>query len=189
MDIVDDNLQCYHGMSFDEVFEYMDPVALGSASIGQVHQAHLRDEYAGWNHGRTVAVKVMHKDAEDRFRQDFKVFRWLCKVALSGWEPILDECYRQIMTEFDYRNEAQSLRIVRNHMLKSRYSNKVRVPEPYSKLCTKELLVMEMLHGKKLSEAIEDGLAKALTGTDIDAGAFIKKKRLGMWIAELLTIN
>ena len=137
---MDENLKLEFGTRFDEVFESIDPIALGSASIGQVHRAKLRGAIdPDWRHGGEVAVKVMHRGAEDRFHHDFQVFRWLCKVALSGWETILDECYRQIMTEFDYRREAESLDTVRSHLLKGPYKAQVSVPEPYFKLCSKEL--------------------------------------------------
>lgn len=183
--IIDKNLQSEFGQSFDDVFESIEPVALGSASIGQVHRARLRQGTGSsfdnsWGHGEDVAVKVMHTGAEDRFHHDFQVFRWLCKVALSGWEPILDECYRQIMTEFDYRREADSLELVRHHTMNSPFKNQVKVPQPLTRLCTKEVLVMEMLHGKKLSEMVENDLADALGGDDASATEVIKRKRLGM---------
>jgi aarF domain-containing kinase len=130
-------------------------------------------------HGGDVAVKVMHNGAEDRFHHDFRVFRYLCKVALSGWEPILDECYRQVMNEFDYRKEADSLQEVRDGLGNSRFSKLVSVPRPFAELCTKEILVMEMLHGKKLSEALEEDLEKAVGGCGVDVRDLIKRKRLG----------
>lgn len=177
--IIDSNLRYELGKSFDEVFEDIDPVALGSASIGQVHRATLRDSGGAQRFSKDVAVKVMHDGAEDRFHYDFQVFRSLCKIALSGWEPILDECYRQIMTEFDYRKEADSLHFVRKRLGKSRYRRVVHVPEPLFDLCTKEMLVMELLNGKKLADSLEDDLAHALDGADIESRDFLQRKRLG----------
>jgi aarF domain-containing kinase len=133
---------------------------LSSASIGQVHKAKLTAKYGG----RTVAVKIMHPNAEDLFRNDLKVFRTLCTVALPGWEPILREFETQIMTEFDYGNEANNLQLVRANVARSPYANKVRVPEPMINLCSKNLLVMEYLSGKKMATAIEDRLAAILGG-------------------------
>ena len=121
----------------------------------------------------------MHPDAEQRFQYDFQVFRWLCKIALTGWTPILDEAYRQIMSEFDYRKEASSLDIVRtNTCFKTKtnnneagssskdscspFTNKVYIPKPYKSLCTKEVLVMELLHGIKLTDYIENELSNIL---------------------------
>ena len=81
--MIRDSLQTCQGLQLEEVFDSIDEV-LGSASIGQVHKAKLTT-------GETVAVKVMHPNAEKMFRDDFKVFRTLCKVALPGWDPILRE--------------------------------------------------------------------------------------------------
>lgn len=179
-EIVEKTLQSDCGLTYEEVFESIDPIALGSASIGQVHRAKIHDEHAKKLGGQNiVAIKVMHPGAEERFHHDFQVFRWLCKIALAGWAPILDECYRQIMTEFDYRREANSLHTIRDHMARSPYRNRVRIPEPLSQLCTKELLVMEMLEGKKFADAVEDKLADALGGEKSNAVELIKRKRLG----------
>jgi len=162
--------------SYETVFEDIDEVALGSASIGQCHKARIKGKYArellydtatdsvnGCDESLVdIAVKVMHPGSEERFRHDFQVFRWLCKVALKGWEPILDECYRQIMSEFDYRREAESLATIRTNILKSPFSKTIRVPKPVLGLCGKELLIMELLDGAKLSDSLEADLAEIL---------------------------
>ena len=67
---------------------------------------------------------------------------------------------------------------MRDNMANSPFKRRIRIPEPLSALCTKEVLVMEMLDGKKLSEALEDELAMALGSTE-KATALLKKKRLG----------
>eukprot|EP00984_Skeletonema_dohrnii_P003902 scaffold1341_cov117-Skeletonema_dohrnii-CCMP3373.AAC.1 len=72
--IVQQSLMDSQGLTIEDVFESFDEV-LGSASIGQVHKAKLTPEFGG----ETVAVKVMHPNAETRFRNDFKIFRTLCK--------------------------------------------------------------------------------------------------------------
>jgi predicted unusual protein kinase regulating ubiquinone biosynthesis (AarF/ABC1/UbiB family) len=182
VNILDDSLQREFGLRFDDVFDDIDPVALGSASIGQVHRATIKQQFANdddYNGGNTVAVKVMHPGAEERFHHDFKVFRSLCKVALRGWQPILDECYRQIMSEFDYRREAGSLDTIRQGMAKSPYWRRIRIPQPLPNLCTKNIIFMEMLHGKKLADSLEDELAEALGGDKDIATEFIARKRLG----------
>jgi hypothetical protein len=78
--IVRDSLMSCQGLKIDDVFESFDEV-LGSASIGQVHKAKLTPKFGG----EIVAVKVMHPNAETRFRNDFKLFRALCKLVLPGW--------------------------------------------------------------------------------------------------------
>jgi aarF domain-containing kinase len=64
-EIIRDSLDTCQGLQLEEVFDSIDEV-LGSASIGQVHKAKLTS-------GKTVAVKVMHPNAEKMFRDDFKV--------------------------------------------------------------------------------------------------------------------
>jgi len=78
--IIADSLQSCQNVEMDDVFDSIGDV-LGSASIGQVHKCKLSKQYGG----DTVAVKVMHPNAETLFKNDFKVFRTLCKVALPGW--------------------------------------------------------------------------------------------------------
>lgn len=181
--IVRDSLLSEHGLEWSDVFESMDETALGSASIGQCHRAVLkpawgsnRNDYVG---GEVVAVKVMDPNAESRFRHDFQVFRWLCRVALPGWTPFIDELERQLMTEFDYKNEAANLDEVRTNMMKSKYSSLISIPQPHNALCSKHLLVMEMLEGKKLSDAIEDKLAEAIGVDRREAKDFINERREG----------
>lgn len=181
VNVIDSSLEAEFGLSFQEVFQSIESTAVGSASIGQVHKAKLKSTYAnleGYNGGEVVAVKVMHQGAQQRFHHDFQVFRWLCRVALQGWEPILDECYRQIMSEFDYRCEADSLARVRENMAKSPFRNRIRIPQPLSQFCSKEVLIMEMLDGNKLSDAIEDELSLVLGGKE-KAVSMIRRKRLG----------
>ena len=77
--VLSESLLKHHGLSFDEVFETFADEPLGSASIGQVHAATLTDNFIklndGYSSGKEVAVKVMHVDAEDRFRNDFKILK------------------------------------------------------------------------------------------------------------------
>ncbi len=174
--IVQQSLMDSQGLEMEDVFESFDEV-LGSASIGQVHKAKLTSKFGG----ETVAVKVMHPIAETRFRNDFKIFRTLCKVALPGWDPILRELEMQMMTEFDYTNEGHNLLRVGKNMAKSPYASKVKVPHPMLDLCSKNLLVMEYLEGKKLAVAIEEKLASILGGDVRMARKVLKAKQQALF--------
>lgn len=174
--IVQQSLMDSQGLKMEDVFESFDEV-LGSASIGQVHKAKLTTKFGG----DIVALKVMHPNAETRFRNDFKIFRTLCKVALPGWDPILRELEMQMMTEFDYMNEGHNLLRVGKNMAKSPYANKVKVPHPMLDLCSKNLLVMEYLAGKKLAVAIEEKLASILGGDVGMARKVLKAKQQALF--------
>ena len=175
--IIQESFQSNFGYSYDDVFSDMDPVALGSASIGQVHRAVLQDRFAKLHNYREVAVKVMHPDAQGRFQHDFQVFRWLCRLALPGWKGLLDELETRFLSEFDYHTEAASLATVRANMEQSRFRRKVRVPEPLPELTTQNVLVMEMLQGRKLVDAMRERLADSLGGNRQLASDFLEARR------------
>jgi aarF domain-containing kinase len=174
-ELVEESLQTSFGCGYDDVFESMDSVALGSASIGQVHRAVLREPWS--KHHKEVAVKVMHPDAQGRFAHDFQVFRWVCRLALPAWRGMLDELEKRFMTEFDYLREAGSMTTVRSNLENSRFRRKVYIPKPVTELCTSNVLVMEMLEGKKLVDAMRDRLAQSMGGNLELASVFLESQR------------
>ncbi|CAH0482435.1 unnamed protein product [Peronospora belbahrii] len=133
----------------DQLFQSIDPKPLGAASIGQTHRAVLLD-------GQEVAVKVQHPDAETFFRWDIKTIQDFCRYFQPVHLPFLVEVEKQFMTEFNYVEEAKNLATVRKNIAKSPYATKVAIPEPKIELCTKEVLVMEFLKGRKLLDGIHD---------------------------------
>jgi aarF domain-containing kinase len=122
-------------------------------------------------------VKVMHPDAQDRFAHDFQVFRWVCRLALPAWRGMLDELEKRFMTEFDYLREAGSMTTVRSNLENSRFRRKVYIPKPVTELCTSNVLVMEMLEGKKLVDAMRDRLAQSMGGNLELASGFLESQR------------
>jgi predicted unusual protein kinase regulating ubiquinone biosynthesis (AarF/ABC1/UbiB family) len=194
-DIIKKSLHDYQQVDFEQVFDAFDPVPLGSASIGQVHAATLTPEYYrtiqhknNYTGGIHVAVKVMHRDAEDRFRHDFKIFKWLCRLALPGWKRLLNELERQMMTEFDYRREIRNLKTARKNMYDSPYKDKVVIPEPIEDCSSPYVLVMELLEGEKLADVAETRLADILDGDRDMAKSIIRQKRKGLPIFALIYI-
>nr|CCA27146.1 glycoside hydrolase putative [Albugo laibachii Nc14] len=138
--------------SWDNLFSCIDPKPLGAASIGQAHRAILKDT------GEEVAVKVQHPDAEKFFRADIKTIKAFCRYFQPAHLPYLEEVEKQFMTEFDYHEEALNLNMVRNNLVKSPFASRVVLPKPKIELCTKEVLVMEYLRGKKLLVGIQEHL-------------------------------
>jgi hypothetical protein len=189
-DIIDKSWRTEFNLGVYDLLETFDPKVLGSASIGQVHLGKLRkDVRERMNLGKErelVAIKVMHLDAEDRFRNDFKIFKWLCRIALPGWAPIMREFESQMMTEFDYIHEAENLEIVRKNMMASPYRNQVVVPQPLLEYCTTNVLVMEFLDGVKMESAVLNDLTSALGGDSRLAKKIMEEKRRGMFNVDLL---
>jgi len=193
--LVVDSLTLHHGLDeFEDIFCDFEDDPVGSASIGQVHRATLAADFYkrlnkkskyDYKGGRKVAIKVMHLDAQDRFKNDLEIFRWLCKVALPGWSPIIKEFENQILTEFNYMNEAENLRSVRENMLASPYRKKVVIPSPLIEYSTPNVLIMEYLDGVKLAQAAEDELAVILNGDKKLAKLLFDEKRTALFSGAL----
>ena len=98
---------------------------------------------------------------------------------MPGWDHILRELERQMMTEFNYLHEASSLQIVRDNMRQSPYKNRVVVPRPF--YCTPNVLIMEFLDGVKLETAVLNEMTQVLKGDAILAKSLIDKKRAGKY--------
>ena len=78
-----------------QVFSSFDPVPLGSASIGQVHRAVLRET------NTPVVVKVQYPSAERNFRIDMALFLYATKALAPGFAEILEVFQSNFKNEFD----------------------------------------------------------------------------------------
>lgn len=204
-EIITKSLREIHGLDFDDIFDDFDHQPLGSASIGQVHAATLTPQFlqkirhqqqqtqqqSRYSAGPNVALKVMHFDARQRFTNDFRILKCFCRIALPGWKPLLAEIERQMMTEFDYRREAESLRIVRQNMAESAYAKRIVVPDVIEEYSTVNVLIMEMVRGEKLAKDTERKLASILDGGgdgDALARGIIAQKRKGRYGLDTMLI-
>ena len=174
----------------DAIAEWDDERPLGVASIGTVHRARLSDAYGG----KEVAVKVQAPGIERKFRADIRTCIDFCKLAMPQHALPLEEIERQFLTEFDYRAEAENLREIRDALglddrgeetrardgrffrrrTKSKSSSwrrKIAVPEPYLDLCSREVLVMELLPGVKLVDGFRARLRDIARARDHRGGA------------------
>jgi ubiquinone biosynthesis protein len=92
-----------------ELFASIDPVAVGSASIAQVHRARTSD-------GRDVAVKVLRPGIRERFARDIETYEWAAAhlEALGGEatrlrpQLVIANLKRWTLRELDLRREAAS---------------------------------------------------------------------------------
>lgn len=151
------------------VFEEWDETPIGVASIGQAHRAKLSEKYGGG----TVVVKVQAPGIERRFRADIRTCIDFCKLAMPQHVPPLEEIERQFLTEFDYRAEADNLDDVRATVM-PKWGKHVYIPAPHKELCTKEVLVMDEVPGKRLVDGIRDAFAaiarfKGVSASDLEA--------------------
>ena len=133
------------GDGYETIFASVDPVALGSASIAQVHHAVLVN-------GDEVAVKVQRPGIKPKLHKDIKLLRRASEI-LEGSDQIgidfdvsqfIDELDRTVNEEIDFRIEAQNL----SDFYKNNEGRKgIASPRVYEELSNETVLVMEYIDG------------------------------------------
>ena len=142
-------LRAEWGKDLEEVFATFEPVALASASIGQVHRATLKD-------GTKVAVKVQHPGIEEAMVLDFEILRGIVSfiektfAASRVWQPRehLEELRLMLERELDYLYEMRNTERVAHNF---RHEPAVHIPKMFPALCTKRVIVMEFIDGVKFT--------------------------------------
>ena len=137
------------GAPVEELFASLDPVPLGSASIGQVHRAVLLT-------GEVVAVKVQRPEAPRRVVADLEIMRDFASLLdrRLGQSVFVDvrglvaEFEGVIRRELDYSAEAENARRFAANFA----DTPVVIPEVYRDLSTSKVMTMEYLEGTKFGE-------------------------------------
>ncbi|MFJ1627603.1 ABC1 kinase family protein [Marinilactibacillus psychrotolerans] len=134
------------GLSFEEVFLYVDEKPLASASVAQVHKAKLKS-------GENVIIKVQRPEIEENLLRDIRLFSRIVSMApntvkemLVDAESAFKEMLETTKIELDFRNEAKYL--VRFREL-NKSARAVTAPKPYLTLTSKRVLVEEYIDGIK----------------------------------------
>jgi predicted unusual protein kinase regulating ubiquinone biosynthesis (AarF/ABC1/UbiB family) len=135
-----------------ELFASIERTPLASASLGQVHEAKLKD-------GRRVVVKVQHRDIDEIVRLDLKTIRRIMMIV-QWFVPVkgLDAYYHQVKSllgqELDFELEAANIETIAANFASE---PRVKFPTPVRELSTKKVLTTTFLEGKKVGdvEAIE----------------------------------
>ncbi len=137
------------GQPQEQLFTEFDESPIASASIGQVHRARLVD-------GEQIVVKVQHAGIEQIVREDLDVLAGLAQLAeripeFVAYRPTatVAEMSRTLRRELDFGREERSL-----HQFAVMLADMpgVRIPRPFSELCTPRVLTMELLEGVKLTD-------------------------------------
>eukprot|EP00466_Bigelowiella_natans_P009153 jgi/Bigna1/37840/e_gw1.22.6.1 len=133
----------------DTIYEFLSPMPVASASIGQVYRAKLREPIENVT---DVAVKVQRPDALKSAAIDLFFIRRLAAYAKktlrlnSDLVGIIDEFGRALFEEMDYTNEAQNCRQFAELY---RGIEDVVVPSALPSLTSRRVLTMEWLEGEK----------------------------------------
>lgn len=147
------------GAPVGEVYRSLDERPLASASIAQVHKGiYVVD---GVEHA--VAVKVQRPGIRDTVERDVDLLYWFARALERAvpearrYSPVdlVTEFDRSIKAELDFMQEADHAeRFAKNFEGDTR----VRFPGVYRAASGKRVLTLEFLEGKRLDEAMRDGM-------------------------------
>jgi len=130
----------------ESLFDDFSMQPLASASIAQVHTARLKEN------GQEVVLKVIRPGIEQTILSDIALMQrlagWFARFFSDGRRlrprEVVEEYRKTIVDELDLAREASNAIQLRRNFLNAK---ELYIPEVYSDLCRKNLLVMERIYG------------------------------------------
>ena len=162
-------IHTYTDQSWRDQFEWIDPNPIGSASVGQVHRARLK------NHDEVV-IKIIKKDFTKDFEKDVLKLDKLMRLAIFIYpklakvaDPIgiIEYIKEYTLAELDLRNEIAHGKILRDiyEAHKEDFDlSRLAFPHIYESLSNEKILVSEYLDGPTVDEILTQGV---LSNADI----------------------
>ena len=146
-----------------DLFEHIDPVAVGAASIAQVYRARTSE-------GKDVAIKVLRPGIREQFARDIDTYEWAAAhlEALGGEaarlrpQLVIANLKRWTLRELDLRREAASASELREAMVAV---DGYEIPTIDWDRTSGRVLTLDWVDGIKISDL--DGLRAA--GHDLNA--------------------
>ena len=135
------------GKPVEAVFDRFARTPIASASLGQVHEAWLKD-------GTHVAVKVQHRDIDEIVRLDLITIRRIMTIV-TFFVPVqgIDAYYHQIRSmiseELDFLREARNIARISANFAKQ---PSVQFPHPQDAWCTRRVMVTTFVEGVKVGD-------------------------------------
>ena len=153
LEIIKSTIESELSNSPEDLFSEFEEESLGSASIGQVHKAVLKN-------GDKVAIKIQKPGVEEIIHKDITIMRFLAKrindympqLRIYNLPRIVDEFERSILKEIDYNQEAMNIIRFDNNF---KDDETIYVPQVYKEYSTEKVLTMELIEGKKVSDVID----------------------------------
>lgn len=163
-------IQAELGKPPEALFAEFDPEPMASASIAQVHRAHLVS-------GEDVVVKVQHAGIMDKILPDLEILAGLAELAdkhapqLRPIQPValVRQFRRTLLHELDFAFERRHLEdFARNF----ESNDNVHFPAPYRQYSSRRVLTMERLEG------IAGNDIEALANSNADQNEFARNGAL-----------
>ena len=190
------------GQPVEELFDFIEEVPCGAASIGQAHRAKLKKSTSSSSN-----MKSDHDD-EGKERQNENDFDVVIKVQyphaawqvpadihslgqflnLCVWADIVDETAaklsydefsRQFLSELEYTTEMDNLKLIYESSLdgtNAPYQRRnVLVPQVHEELCSNKVITMEYIPGPKMEEEARKQLQMLGIKTDRPVKEIVKE--------------
>ncbi|MFD3450119.1 ABC1 kinase family protein [Microbacteriaceae bacterium 4G12] len=141
------------GGTLESLFQDFDEAPLATASIGQVHLAHLPT-------GEQVAIKIQRPDIINIVRTDLEILddiAQLTEAKLSFTQPyqirkMIEEISKSLLAELDYTIEGRNGERIAKQFLDQ---PDIHIPTIYWEYSTKKVLTMEYVQGIKVNRVEE----------------------------------
>lgn len=135
----------------EEIFDYIDTNPIGSASISQVYKGRLKN-------GKEVAIKVKRPNSEELINLDAEIFsnlitfleKHIKSVKKLNLKSVISQYKYTTLREADFDIEASNILTFKKNF--ENFNEKFYIPNVYTEFSTKNVLVLEYIEGKKISE-------------------------------------
>ena len=142
------------GKKINQVFSFVDPDAIGTASIGVVYRAVLLD-------GTSVVIKVRRPGIEKEIETDFSILMFLAiqaervssELRYLGVSRILNDFAFTLQRELDFKIEALNCERLKKNLEKHDDKNLYYIPKVFKEFSTDDVLVIEELKGIPFSSS------------------------------------
>ncbi|KAL3678285.1 hypothetical protein R1sor_021241 [Riccia sorocarpa] len=142
------------GRRIEDVYEYIDPQPLASASVAQVHAARLKESQ------KDVVIKVLKPGVEDTLTVDLnflyisaKVLEFLNpQISRTSLVAIVGDIRASMLEEVDFRKEAVNIEAFRNYIEDTGSTRLATAPFVYRHCSSRRVLTMERLFGSPLTD-------------------------------------
>ena len=144
----------------EEIFLKFNSAPIAAASLGQVHEAVLKDGYK-------VAVKIQYPDIEKVIETDIRMFKMVIRFFRGrygriNFDMLHEEFSRIIRAELNYLQEGKNAERFSQNF---KGDERVVFPAVYWEYTTKHVLTLEFVEGIKINECEAIKAAK-INGAD-----------------------
>lgn len=141
------------GRPAGDVFEYLSPDPVASASLGQVYRGVLRPEFGGAN----VAVKVQRPGASESINVDIFLLRQVLGLVQRAagitrdLRVLADEIGVALRGECDFRNEVANAEVFRRAHTMLGF---ITTPPSFPEFCSRRVLVSQWIDGRSPTQLL-----------------------------------